>query len=88
MLRLLERVAEIGPPRNTDISHQLGDGLWEFIQGRLRVLWFYDEGRIVVCSHGFVKKSQKTPRPELERAKQNRERYQWARRKGELDIKD
>ena len=68
MLVLLESVAAAGPPRNTDVSHQLRGEVYEFIQGRLRVLWFYDVGRVVVCSHGLVKQSRKTPPAEIERA--------------------
>ncbi|MDY7093438.1 MAG: type II toxin-antitoxin system RelE/ParE family toxin [Acidobacteriota bacterium] len=86
MLRLLARVASLGPPKNTEISHQLDPGVWEFIQGRLRVLWFYDEGKLVLCSHGFVKKQQKTPRAELERAKTMRRRYLEAKRRGNLRV--
>lgn len=75
MLRLLDRVASEGPPRNTEISHQLDSGIWELIQGRIRVLWFYDEGRLVICSHGFVKKNQRTPGREIDRAQDARWRY-------------
>lgn len=79
MLALLDRVSQHGPPRNVDVSHQVGDGIWEFIQGRLRVLWFYDSGRLVVCSHGFVKKSRKTPALELERARRCQQEYEQHR---------
>lgn len=87
MLKLFDRVANFGPPRNTEISHQLGPGLWEFIQGRLRVLWFYDEGKLVICSHGFLKKRQKTSSAELERAQQAQRRYLAAKKKGVLAVK-
>ena len=68
MLALLGRVAMEGPPRNTEISHQIKGKLFEFIQGRLRVLWFYDEGRLIICTGGFVKKRRKTPRGEIDHA--------------------
>lgn len=86
MLKLLDGVAEQGPPRNTEISHMLAPGIWEFIQGRLRVLWFYDEGRLVICSHGFVKRSRKTPLKELARAQSHRHRYLNAKRRAELEV--
>lgn len=38
MLVLLERVALEGPPRNTEMSHQIRGKLFQFIQGRLRLL--------------------------------------------------
>jgi phage-related protein len=70
MRELLDRVAESGPPRNTEISYDLDKrkGIWEFIQGDLRVLWFYDEGRLIICSHGIVKKRRRTPRNDINRA--------------------
>lgn len=87
MLKLLDTTADLGPPRNTDISHQLGPGLWEFIQGRLRVLWFYDRGRMVICSHGLIKKSRRIPRDEIARAWDSRRQYLRARRQNDLTIR-
>lgn len=42
MLALLGRIADQGPPRNVEVSHQIGAGIWELVRGRLRVLWFHD----------------------------------------------
>ena len=75
MLALLDMVAIEGPPRITEISHQIKGKLFEFIQGRLRVLWFYDEGRLIICTSGFVKKGQKTPRREIDHAIQLMDAY-------------
>lgn len=86
-LKLLDRVALHGPARSTDISHQLGPGLWEFSQGRIRIFWFYDEGRLVVCSQGFVKKRQKIPASEIERAQEYQRRYLAAKTQADLEVK-
>lgn len=88
MMALLESVALSGPPRNTDVSHQLRGEIYEFIQGRLRVLWFYDKGRVVVCSHGMVKQSQKTPRSEIERAEEVRHAFLAAKQADQLLIEE
>ena len=40
---------------------QLGSNIW-------RVFCFFDEGRLVVLLIGFVKKSQKTPKKEIDKA--------------------
>jgi len=88
MLQLLERVAASGPPRNTDISHKIQGDIWEFIKGRLRVFWFYDEDRVIVCTHGLVKKSQKIPKREITRAEQVRMAYVAAKRAGALMIEE
>lgn len=38
------------------------------------LFFFYDEGKIIL-THGFVKKTKKTPPPEIERAKKYRAIY-------------
>lgn len=52
------------------------------------MFWFYDEGRVVVCTHGIVKKSQKTPKQAIEHAKQAREAYFAAKQRGALNIEE
>jgi phage-related protein len=88
MARLLESAAGTGSSRNTDICHQIQDEIYEFIQGRLRILWFYDRGRLIICSHGFVKKSQKTPRNEISRAIAEKDRYFAAVKDRDITIID
>lgn len=88
MLQLLERVAAEGPPRNTEVSHKIQGEIWEFIKGRLRVFWFYDKGRVVVCTHGMVKKTQKTPRNEVQQAVRLHQAYMAAREAGRLEIEE
>ncbi len=40
-----------------------------------RTLYFYQRGAKVVITHGFIKKSQKTPKREIEKAKILRKEY-------------
>ena len=86
MLAFLSRVAEGGPPRNTEISHQIKGKLFEFIQGRLRVLWFYDEGKLIICTSGFVKKGRKTPRGEIDHAIQVMDDYFEDKKRAHIQI--
>ena len=88
MLRLLSFTAEQGPPHNDELSHKIVGEIWEFVAGRLRVLWFYDEGRLVVCSHGFVKRTQKIPPGEVDRAQAAYAAYQAAKKAGLLEVVD
>jgi phage-related protein len=88
MLALLESCAQNGLPRNTEISHKLDGAIWEFIRGRLRVLWFTDEGRVIVCTHGFIKKSQRTPAREIRRAERMYQDYLAAKEVGELVVEE
>ena len=82
MLALIQKAATSGPQRlKVGVeSKDLGDGIFEFRRrpssgAHLRVLWFYDRGRIVVCTHAFVKAGKKTPPREIEKAQRIRERY-------------
>jgi len=86
VLALFEKVATEGPPKNTEISHQIEGKLFEFIQGRLRVLWFYDEGRLIICTGGFVKKGRKTPRSQIEHGIQAMNKYFQDKKLGEVYI--
>jgi phage-related protein len=55
------------------------DGLYELrmeYNGNIyRVFFIFDEGNIVVLFHGFQKKSQKTPIPEIEKALKIKDSY-------------
>lgn len=86
MLGLLEEVASNGPPRNTVICHKIQGDIWEFIKGRLRVFWFADEGRIVVCTHAIVKKSNKTPQADIAQAVRICEQYRAAKKRDALKV--
>lgn len=83
LVRLLDYVAEAGPPHDENKSKPLKscDGLFEFrTKGGLRLFWFYDEQRLVICANGYIKQSQKTPRRELTEAKRWRDLYLKAKR--------
>ncbi len=88
MLQLLEVCAVSGPPRNTQVSHKIRGEIWEFIKGRLRILWFYDQGRIIICTHGFVKKSGKTPVQEISLAESKQRQYQIAKANNAIIIQE
>lgn len=56
---------------NTDIWEcriQLGSNIYRF-------LCFFDKGSIIVLTHGFIKKTQKTPSGEIERAETYKKDY-------------
>jgi phage-related protein len=88
MLALLEQVAEAGPPSDTERSHKITGAIWELIHGDLRILYFFDAGRLVVCTTGFVKKSKKTPTVEIARAAAAFDRYQDAKKVGRIEVEE
>lgn len=78
MVRRLEAIAQHGPRYLPDISHQIEDEIWQTAQGQIRILWFYDQDRIIVCSHGFIKGTKKTPEAEKALARQALRAYRAA----------
>lgn len=56
------------------------DGLYEIRikQGSniYRIFCFFDEGKLIVLANGFQKKSQKTPKSEIERALKIKKEYE------------
>ncbi|WP_230180684.1 type II toxin-antitoxin system RelE/ParE family toxin [Aquabacterium sp. CECT 9606] len=50
--------------------------IYEFVAGDLRLLFFQaSSGKVVVCTHLFLKKSQKTPLSEVSKAISWKKRY-------------
>ncbi len=80
-MHLLE---EYGNMSREPLSKELEDGIFELrtVVGSdiVRILYFFDKGRVIMATNGFVKKKQKTPRSEIELAKKRRADYY--RRKG------
>jgi phage-related protein len=72
-LRLLDLMEEFGPDLGMPHTRAMGEGLLELrVKGKegIAKVFYYTvvEQRIVVL-HSFIKKSQKTPRRELETAR-------------------
>ena len=59
----------------------VGTDIWEFrtlyngLQYRLLSFWDSETNTYVITTHGFIKKTQKTPQKEIERAMAIREEY-------------
>lgn len=53
--------------------------IYEFIAGKLRVPFFkLDSGKVVLCTHVFLKKTQKTPTTEVQKAVRLKKKYEKA----------
>ena len=80
MLKLLELMekhgANLGPPH----TESMGSGLFEIrakaAEGIGRGLFCYLKGRHIFVLHAFIKKSQKTPKADLELARQRQHEVQ------------
>jgi phage-related protein len=87
VLYRLEETARREPSSNPEMCRKIGQEIWEFREGRLRILWFYGENlEVIICSHGFLKKTQKTPKNEKNRAVIFRKQYLRLLAQGEIEI--
>lgn len=86
---LIDRSLDHGPPKNREKCNFLGDGIWEFkTTGGLRLIWFWDAGQMIVCTHGYQKAAQKAPRGQIDRARAKRDDYFKAKAAGTLLKED
>lgn len=74
------------------LKHMEGtDGLYEIRvqQGSdiFRIFCFFDEGKLVVLANGFQKKTQKTPKSEIEKALKIKKEYETERSVHEYNKK-
>jgi len=85
LVRLMDHTADAGPPRDQEKSKPLREGIFEFrTKGGLRLLWFYDEGCVVICVNGYIKQGQKIPNAEIDAAMEWKNKYFAAKRSGTL----
>ena len=71
----IQLLQENGTRLNENITKHLEDGIWELRPGNNRVFYFFFENDTFVLLHHFRKKSQKTPKREIEKAKNERADY-------------
>lgn len=84
---LFDRVATSGSPKNTEISHQIDEHIWQWTPQRdVRIAWFYDKGKLIIISHGFEKHGQKTKESDRSRARAAYEAYLKAKKNGQIEI--
>lgn len=71
----IELLQQNGTRMPENITKHLEEDIWELRPGNNRVFYFYFKDDVFVLLHHFRKKSQKTPRKEIERAKAERDDY-------------
>jgi phage-related protein len=87
LVRLLEFVADNEPPRNKEKCRPVTKDLFEFkTRGGVRVLWFYDANRLIICTHGFPKSQEKRLSREVKRAEEWMNKYKAARQTQQVIV--
>jgi phage-related protein len=80
IIQYIQLLEDHGTRLGENITKHLEEDIWELRPGNNRVLFFYHKNDTYVLLHLFRKKTQKTPRREIEKAKA--ERNDWIARKG------
>ncbi len=79
MSGLIEVLEEKGNTLREPYSKAVDDGIFElrckFGSDITRILYFFYDGRKIILTNGFVKKTQKMPSKELDMAKKYRKDY-------------
>jgi phage-related protein len=72
-LHILEMIEDFGPALGKPHTAPMGDGLFEIRakgkEGIGRVFFCTVKGKEIIILHSFVKKTQRTPKKELEKAR-------------------
>lgn len=76
----IQLLQENGTKLPSNITKQIEDNIWELRPGNNRIFYFYFDNNTFVLLHSFRKKTQKTPRREIDKAISERDDY--IKRKG------
>jgi phage-related protein len=78
----IEKLVELkiaGIPPKENLSKHLEDGIFElrigFENRIVRSFYFYEAAKQIIFTHGFVKKTEQTPKGEVARAQSIRQRW-------------
>ena len=89
---LRDEIPNNGPPKKMPDAKPLGDGLWEFRKNprgkKLRLTWFEDGARFVVCVLAFTKRSTRetSPRDALSRSRLIKKQYFEDKKRGSNTV--
>ncbi|MBR6014949.1 MAG: type II toxin-antitoxin system RelE/ParE family toxin [Firmicutes bacterium] len=79
VMQYIQLLEDHGTMLGENVTKHLEDKIWELRPGKNRILFFFDEDETFILLHHFRKKTQKTPRKEIEKAKN--EMNDWIERK-------
>lgn len=75
-INIMDMIEEFGPNLGKPYTDSIGDGLFEIRakgeEGIGRSLFCYTKGKRIIILHSFVKKTQKTPKKDLDIARKRK----------------
>lgn len=88
VMAFLERCATHGPPKNKEKSRPVGGGIFEAKTTTTRICYFYDAGKMIICTHGFYKPQPKVQNSEIKAAQKTLKNYKIAKSIGPIKIEE
>lgn len=91
LMARLQRTADHGPPLNQEQCRQLkGDRpeetIYEFKTHKLRLFWFYDDNRLILCANGIVKGTAKKQAQAIDVARSWKAQFLAAKEAGQIQT--
>jgi phage-related protein len=77
--KIIKRLADFGVIHNREQFKKVEGELWEFKEFQRRILMYYLPNRRIVLTHGFIKKGDRIPRAEIDRAQKIMHEYNQIR---------
>jgi phage-related protein len=75
LVKNIEYIADHGPPGNKEKFRHEEDQIYAIKVDQVRVYCFFHRDRLIVLTHGVIKKTEKADQEELKRAKRLREAF-------------
>lgn len=79
VLRNIDLLSEYGSSLGMPFSRYIGNGIFELrTKGKdsiIRILYFFQSGKKIIITNGFIKKQQKLPIDEYKKALNTKEKY-------------
>lgn len=84
IIKNIKRFANAGKIRNREKFKKVeGTDFWEFKEFQTRILMYYCARGHIALTHGFVKKGDRIPKQQIERAYTIKEEYELIRKRWE-----
>jgi phage-related protein len=89
-MALFKQTSERGPPTNDKRKSRLIEPKRQIFELKTndgnRVTWFYDVGRLIICTHALPKPNKKRFQQDIKNAAQSYDEYSAAKKAGTLVI--
>ncbi len=81
LVKLLEIIAFQGPPKNEEKFRLEEDGIYVIKSFQARIFCFFDAGKMIMLTHGVIKKGDRARPEDLKKAKDIRNAWMDQKRK-------